>query len=251
MNCIIDGIQLHYEDSGAGKAILFLHGWGANGNAFDCVTRLLEGYRIIKLDFPGFGQSAAPAEPWDVDRYTLLTSHFIQHLGLERVSLVAHSFGGRVVIKLNRLEKPFAIDKIVLIDSAGVLPPKTLKKTLRSLVYKTGKAVLCLPPVKALFPDALEHYKRRMGSADYNSLSGVMRDTLVRVVNEDLTPYLAEIRRPTLLIWGDQDTATPMRDARIMEQQIPDAGLYVIEGAGHFSYLTDPYLVARAIQTFI
>ena len=128
---------------------------------------------------------------------------------------------------------------------------KTLKKTVRQRVFKMGKAVLNLPPVKAAFPDALDRFRAHFGSADYNAATGFLRDTMVKVINEDLQPYLKNIARPTLLIWGDQDTATPMRDAHIMEKEIPDAGLVVVKNAGHFSFLKDPYLVIAVIQSFL
>ena len=114
-----------------------------------------------------------------------------------------------------------------------------------------GKAVLNLPPVKAAFPDALDRFRAHFGSADYNAATGFLRDTMVKAINEDLQPYLKNIARPTLLIWGDQDTATPMRDAHIMEKEIPDAGLVVVKNAGHFSFLKDPYLVIAVIQSFL
>ena len=75
------------------------------------------------------------------------------------------------------------------------------------------------------------------GSSDYKQLSGVMRQTFVKVVNQDLTPYLKNIRSSSLLVYGAQDTDTPVRFGKIMEKKIPDAGLVVLDNAGHFSYL--------------
>ena len=75
------------------------------------------------------------------------------------------------------------------------------------------------------------------GSADYQQLSGVMRQVFVRVVNQDLTPYLPKIQAPSLLIYGADDQDTPVRYGKIMEKKIPNAGLVVLENAGHFSYL--------------
>ena len=223
MECQIDGLKINYTDEGKGKALLFLHGWGSNLEAFRCVTdQLKDSYRIIRLDFPGFGGSDCPPVPWNVDDYVAVTRKFIAYLALEKVDLIGHSFGGRVIIKMASSQNDFQIDKVVLMDSAGILPVKTLKKRVRT----------------------------RFGSADYNNASGVLRDTMVRVVNEDLESYLPDIRYPVLLIWGDQDDATPMRDAHIMEKMIPDAGLVVIKGAGHFSFLKDPYLVAAAMKSF-
>lgn len=251
MECQIDGLKINYTDEGKGKALLFLHGWGSNLESFRCVTdQLKDSYRIIRLDFPGFGGSDCPPVPWNVDDYVAVTRKFIEYLALEKVNLIGHSFGGRVIIKMASSQNDFQIDKVVLMDSAGILPVKTLKKRVRTRVFKIGKRILLIPFVKKLFPDALEKYRRLFGSADYNNASGVLRDTMVRVVNEDLESYLPDIRYPVLLIWGDQDDATPMRDAHIMEKMIPDAGLVVIKGAGHFSFLKDPYLVAAAMKSF-
>lgn len=77
-----------------------------------------------------------------------------------------------------------------------------------------------------------------------------MRATLVKVVNEDLKPLISKLSCPTLLIWGDKDTATPIADAREMEQLIQDAGLVVCEGAGHYSFLEQPAKVHSALQAF-
>lgn len=251
MECYIDGLKLYYEIQGTGEPVLFLHGWGSNSQAFNCVTELLkEKYQIIKLDFPGFGKSDMVPEAWNAEKYADITGKFIKSLGLKEINLVGHSHGGRVIIKLNSLKPDFKIKKIVLIDSAGIVPPKNLKKTMRIKLFKLGKAVLNLPPVKHFFPDALEHYRAHFGSADYKNASGVLRETMVKLVNEDLTHCLKDIKCPTVLIWGDQDDATPMRDAKIMEKEIPDAGLVVIENAGHFSFLKNPYLVAEVMKSF-
>ena len=253
MECVIDGLKLNYEIEGEGQVLLMLHGWGSNLQAFQClVPALTEKYKVVRLDFPGFGKSSPVPRVFGVDDYVDITVKFIQQLGLSKLSLAGHSFGGRVIIKLNsRKNLPFAIEKNILIDSAGILPQKTLKKTVRQKVFKVGKRFLSLPPMKAAFPDALDKFRAHFGSADYNAATGFLRDTMVKVINEDLQPYLAEIQRPTLLIWGDQDTATPMRDAHIMEKEIPDAGLVVVKNAGHFSFLKDPYLVIAVIQSFL
>ena len=101
-----------------------------------------------------------------------------------------------------------------------------------------------------LYPDAVEDMRRKRGSADYNSATPLMRATLVKVVNEDLEPLMSAVACPTLLIWGDLDTATPISDAHRMEELIPDAGLVVCEGAGHFSFAEQASKVNAALETF-
>lgn len=251
MDCYIDNMKLHYVEDGQGPAVLFLHGWGSNARAFDQVCSLVKDrFRMIRLDFPGFGESDPLRESWCVDDYVDITVKFIEYLGLQRICLIGHSFGGRVIIKMNSRENSFHIDRIMLVDSAGILPPKSMKKEAKIRAFKAGKKILGLKPVEKMFPDALERFRGMFGSADYKNTSGPLRETMVRVINEDLTGYLKNIQAPTLLIWGDQDDATPLRDAEIMQREIPDAGLYVIRGAGHFSFLKDPYVVAEAMKSF-
>ncbi len=101
-----------------------------------------------------------------------------------------------------------------------------------------------------LYPDAVEDMRRKRGSADYNNATPVMRATLVKIVNEDSEPFMPLVKCPTLLIWGDLDTATPLSDAKRMEELISDAGLVVCEGAGHFSFAQQPVKVNGALKSF-
>ena len=71
------------------------------------------------------------------------------------------------------------------------------------------------------------------------------------VVNEDLKDLLPNIKQSTLLIWGTADTATPLSDAKLMEQLLPDAGLAEIPGVGHYSFLENPALFNAIISSFL
>lgn len=248
----IDGIPVNYAEQGAGDAVLLLHGWGADITLFgEMINTLSVKYRVLAPDMPGFGKTPEPPRSWNVDDYVDFVLKFIEKFGLSRISLLGHSFGGRVIIKMNaRKERSFDIEKIVFVDAAGIKPEKTWKQKMNQRTYKMGKAFLSLPPVKGLFPDALDNLRKKRGSADYNSATPIMRETLVKVVNEDLRHLLPEIACPALLIWGEQDTATPLSDAKLMEQLIPDAGLVVVQGAGHYSFLEHPYYVMRVLKSF-
>lgn len=107
------------------------------------------------------------------------------------------------------------------------------------------------PVMHFLYPDAVEEMRRKRGSSDYNNATPLMRATLVKVVNEDLEPLIHLVQCPTLLIWGDLDTATPIADAKRMEELITDAGLVVCEGAGHFSFAEQPAKVNGALRAFL
>lgn len=239
----INGGQVHYHCSGEGKDVILLHGWGANIDAFSPVHRNLEQhFKVWSLDFPGFGKSPEPAEPWSVDDYTNMLEQFIKQHGIERPILIGHSFGGRVSI---RYASDRDVHKVILVDSAGIKPKRKLKNQVKVYTYKTSKALLNLPGLKSRKEDILAKVKKKLGSTDYQNVSGVMQQTLVKVVNEDLRHYMPHIKVPTLLVWGEHDEATPVSDGKIMEDMIPDAGLVVLEGAGHYAYLdnTQEFLI--------
>ena len=228
----IDGINIFYKKEGQGKKVLFLHGWGGNSNSFLPVFNALsKEFEVYAIDFPGFGRSDFPDGDWDVTRYMEITYKFLEKLGLEKVSIIAHSFGGRVAIMLAALH-PEVVDKLVLVNSAGLIPKRGWKYYYRVYRFKLIKSLLLLLGKK----DAVEKLYERYGSKDYKE-AGRLRGTFVKVINQDLRGYLKKIKAPTLLIWGDKDRETPIEFAKIMEKEIPDAGLVVFENAGHFSYL--------------
>lgn len=253
----IDGININYiaENNNSDKNVLLLHGWGANIELFeDIISRLKPHCSVFALDMPGFGKSEEPKEAWCVDDYVRFVSRFCEKIGLlnQKLTLIGHSFGGRVIIKtVTSNNSTINAEKIILVDSAGIMPRKTFKGQINAKTYKAGKAILSIKPVKALFPEALDNLRNKKGSADYKAASPLMRQTLVKVVNEDLEPLLPQIKQSTLLFWGENDCDTPLADAKKMEQLIPDAGLVTVSGAGHFSFLENPQFFARVVFSFL
>ncbi len=253
MNIEVDGYNICCKITGSGKeTVILLQGWGTDLGVYDSVADILcEKYRVVQFDFPGFGGSDEPREAWNVDAYADFFCRFVERLGIEEAVLVGHSYGGRVIIKLAAREKlPFAITRIVLIDSAGVLPVRTFRQKLSVKKYKFLKKLFQIKFVYALFPELIDDWRSRQGSADYRNASPIMRQCMVMAVNEDLTGLLPSIRQETLLIWGEKDTAAPMRDARIMEEKIPDCGLAVISGAGHYCFLEQPVVFRNIMRSY-
>lgn len=248
----IDGININYEKKGEGEFVLFLHGWGSNIKLWQgLMDTVAPKYTALALDMPGFGESDEPKEAWNVDDYVDFVLKFVDLFKPESLVLVGHSFGGRVIIKMLNRELPFEVKKIILIDAAGIKPKKTLKQKISLLAYKTGRKIMETKPLKAMFPDAVENMRKKRGSADYNSATPIMRQTLVKVVNEDLTELLPNIKASSLLVWGTNDTATPLSDGEKMESLIPDAGLVKVQGAGHYSFLEASELVSRVVKSFL
>lgn len=249
----VNGIKINYEEKGEGDLIVLLHGWGSNIKLFANLIELLaKKYKVVAMDMPGFGESAEPPSAWCVDDYVDFVLEFLKDYDTDKVMLLGHSFGGRVIIKLNSRENlPFSITKVILVDSAGIMSPKSNKKSFRTYYYKVGKAILSTGIVQKIAPDALENFRKKMGSADYAAASPLMRQVLVKVVNEDLEYLLPNIKCPTLLVWGVNDTATPLSDGEKMEKLISDAGLVKLENAGHYSFLDQQYTFNRVMSSFM
>lgn len=253
MNIEINGLNINYSDEGEGEVLLLLHGWGTNITLFEGIRKHCSvKYRVIAPDLPGFGQSDEPKEPWCVDDYADFVAEFCRRLGIASAILLGHSFGGRIIIKLlSRENCPIKVEKVILTGSAGIKPQQSEKAKKKAAAYQRGKAFLSSKPMKALFPNAIENYRKKHGSADYNAASPMMRQVLVKVVNEDLAPLLPLVKQEVLLIWGENDDATPLSDGQRMEKEMPNAGLAVLPNSGHYAFLEQQYTFLRIISSFL
>lgn len=253
MNIEINGYNICYKITGDGEdTVVILQGWGTDLGVYDSIADILRpSCRVIQFDFPGFGGSDEPKEAWNVDAFADFFCAFSQALGIKKATLIGHSYGGRVIIKLATRERiPFEIDRIVLIDSAGIMPKRSFSQKMKIRRYKVLKKLLNRKLIYALFPELIDDWRSRQGSADYRNASPIMRQCLVMSVNEDLTKLLPLIKQETLLIWGDQDTATPIEDGKKMEELIPDAGLCVLQNAGHYSFLEQPQVFRNILRSY-
>ncbi|MBC8591441.1 alpha/beta fold hydrolase [Wansuia hejianensis] len=246
----IDGLDINYIVEGKGEPIIVLHGWGANiDTVIPIVNILKDRYKVYAIDLPGFGKSQEPREVIGSFEYAEIVRKFIKDEGIDRTHLIGHSFGGKLSIILSS-KYPEIVNKIVLIDSAGLIPKRGPKYYFKVYSFKTLRFLY-----KNLFfwlnnEKKMEKFYKKFGSDDYQNASGIMRKILVRVVNENLKSLLKEIKGSTLIVWGDEDDATPLYMAKIMEKEIPDSGLVVLEGTGHYSYLDDYYKFKAVINAF-
>lgn len=236
------GVTIHYEMNGCGeKRVVLLHGWGCEIKLMKPVADFLaKDMTVLSLDFPAHGQSSRPTEPWGVPEFAACTLDVLRHLNFLPCSVIAHSFGGRVTLEL-AAEDSSLFEKIILTGGAGLRDRPTEEGKKRAAEYQRLKRIAEGAKKLRIFgslPDRMqEKLRQKYGSADYNALDEMMRKTFVKVVNHDQAALLPKIQQPTLLIWGDQDTATPLWMGRQMERDIPDAGLVILEGGTHFAYL--------------
>jgi len=227
---------------------LILEGWATNVALYSGLAKHIAelGYKVILPDLPGFGSTPPPDHAWDAADYARFVDRFLTDRLIERVVLLGHSHGGRVIIKaLGEGLLSSEITKIILIGSAGIVHEKTGAAKRAGRRYKMIKKIL------TPFPSALERYKQSHGSADYKAAIPVMRETLVKLVNEDMRNYLPKITQPALLIWGENDDDTPLTDGKLMESMLPDGGLVTVPNAGHYAHLDNPPFVYRVIDAFL
>ena len=252
-----DGLKIAYDITGLSEenapVAVILQGWGTSYRLYDSVAGLIgDRFKVVRFDLPGFGDSEEPSEPWDVSGYANFTVRFLESLGITEAMFIGHSYGGRIIIRMASDDSlKIGITRIILIDSAGILPARTPAQIRKQKRYKLLKKLFDNKLIYFLFDEIIDDWKNRQGSEDYRRATPVMRTTLVKAVNEDLTPLLPKIRQDTLLVWGENDTATPIRDAHIMEENIPNSGLAVIPGTGHFSYAENPALFAQIINAYL
>jgi pimeloyl-ACP methyl ester carboxylesterase len=239
----VDGAKLRYKMAGSGAPILLLHGWGGSIESMRVIfDDFVSDHTVVAVDFPGHGASSLPPTAWGVTEYAESVLRVMDALQVQRPHIIAHSHGGRVTIKLATVH-PDRVGKLVLVNSAGIKSPRSWRYYGRVVVAKGGK--LLARYGGRIGHMARERLYRAVASKDYAS-AGPLRETLVKLVNEDLTPLLPHIKSPTLLVWGADDTETPLASAKVMERLIPQARLVVFQNAGHFSYL-DQYGKFRLI----
>ena len=238
----IKDIYINYVQYGneRGKDVVLLHGWGQNIAMMDPIGKgLSKDFHITIIDLPGFGESAEPPYGYTIYDYYEILCEFLDKLKIKNPILVGHSFGGRLSIIYAAKKK---VEKVVLL--AAPFKRSTKKNTFKVKLLKFMKKV---PVIKEL-----EHYmKSKIGSTDYRNASSTMRSVLVNTVNEDLTEYLKQIEVPTILIWGDLDTAVPVEDAKYAENIMKDAGLIVYEGCTHYAYLERINQTINILNSFL
>lgn len=247
----VDGQTLAYVKEGSGpRPVIVMHGWGCTSATVASLAAACAhgSTTVYNIDLPGFGASPEPDGAWTVDRYARCIEGLCRELGLKNPILVGHSFGGRVAIVFASRN---AVEKLILVDAAGVKPRRPLKYYVKVYTFKAARHLLPYIVGRRRADAVVERMRGRSGSSDYRSASPLMRRVMSLAVNDDLCHLMPSIKAPTLLIWGTADTATPLRDAKKMERLIPDAGLVSYEGAGHYSFLDRPAQTAAVIASFL
>jgi pimeloyl-ACP methyl ester carboxylesterase len=246
----INDLETYYAVEGQGAPVVLLHGWGTSSqNLTPLSGALATSFHVLAVDLPGFGWSQPPPSAWGAQEYAGHILRLMQETGIDRAALVGHSFGGRVAIALAAAEPP-RVSRLVLVASAGIRRSRGAGYYLRVATAKLVKRFFSLPGWGATGQRIIAKVSGRVGSRDYRA-AGTMRPTLVKLVNEDLTPILPAIQAPTLILWGDRDQEVPRSAMETMATKIPQSRLVVFSGAGHFPFLDAPEEFCRTVRGFL
>ena len=234
------GGRLFGERYGSGEPrVVALHGWGRDRRDF---AKVLDGLDAVSVDLPGFGASPPPAEVVGAAGYADVVAELVEELGIRAV-VVGHSFGGRVGAVL-AATRPELVAGLVL---AGVPLLRRADQPVRKppLAYRL---VRWGHRMGLIGDEILEREKRKRGSADYKAASGVMRDILVKVVNETYERELARVTCPVRMVWGGDDQEVPPEVAHRSARFLAEVEVDVVEHCGHDVPREAPDRIRSAIE---
>lgn len=243
----INGQNIYFQKVGKGRDLIMLHGWGLNSSTFwPSVDFLKDNLALWILDLPGFGRSDKPGKAFDANDYAEIVADFIKVNKIKKPSLLGHSFGGKISIRLTSIY-PNLVDKLILVGASGIKPVPSFR---RAFIYPLAKIVhYLIPDIFNLKSIIREKFYRKIES-DYEN-AGLMKDTLLKTIQEDLTEQLKKIKNETLIIWGEEDKAVPLRYGKKMYQLIENSKLIVIGGKGHFLHVHDPEGFSSYVKDFV
>ena len=218
--------------------LVLLHGWGVDSSIFKNVIPHLNYYCIL-IDFIGFGKSDEPKDVFSVDDYVLQVYLMLEHLKIKNFTLLGHSFGGRVAIKYNYY---YNINHLILSDSAGI---RNINKALKTKIIKYK----LLKKIYYIF--SKEKYNKLIensGSRDYKILSPIMKQTMNKVIKEDLKKYCIHRRTKTIILWGIHDTETPLKNGYDFYYLFENSRMVIFYKSGHFPHLDESEKFIRVVN---
>ncbi len=234
------------------KNLIILPGWGGTKSGWQEFAKIVEkDYQVVVFNLPCFGDEPCPKEIWGVEEYADFVKNKIKNLNLSSgVILFGHSFGGQVAAYLVANE-PALFEKLILSGPAVIRPNRSFKRYVFVKLARLGKLFIGLPIIKNYDKLARKVLYRLASSPDYSKTSGMEKEIYKKIIRQDLSDLLPNIKIPTLIIWGTRDSYVPLRNGRKIAKLIPDAKLEIIRGGKHGLHLQQPERLFGIIKRFI
>jgi pimeloyl-ACP methyl ester carboxylesterase len=244
---LVKGIETNYKIGGKGENFLILHGWNGSSDSWRKIIEILEiTYKVICPDFPGFGKTETPKISWSLSDFVEWLKDFTEKLDLKEFFLLGHSFGGRVAIKFS-ISYPEKVKKLILVSPGGIKQKWGLKEKIAFQLAKVGNAIFSKKPFFRFKDGARNLFYRVMRIKDYSRARGIMKETMKKIVEEDLLPELSKIQNKTLIIWGEKDKIIPLKYAFIFKEKIKNSKLEILPKIFHSPHLEDPEKLAEVL----
>ena len=240
-----NGLRIYYEKIGEGDPVVFLHGWGCSLEIFkNIVNKISNHFSVYLIDLPGFGKSSEPDVALDVIGVTKVVYSLIESNRLKNIILVGHSYGGRVAGEY--VKRYGNISKLILIDSAGI-KRFNIKKFFKVRLYKFKKMFY------KMFKNVMKYNNlvTNSGSVDYVNSSFIMKKMLVYAVNYNQRKVFKKISCETLIIWGNEDKSTPLKDGKLINKLIKRSELIVIPDSGHFPFIDNYGYFMKVFENYL
>ena len=248
MQIVVNDLLTSYQLSGAGKLVVLLHGWGdSSQGSLALQAALAKHYQVFALDLPGFGGTKAPATAWGLNEYADFVAAALDKLELKSYAVVGHSNGGAIAIR-GLAKGSLNASKLVLVASAGIRNQYSARNKALRLAAQTGKIIVSPLPARI---------QKKLKASAYKSVGSDlfvaehMQETFKRIITDDVQADTARVQIPSLLIYGFEDTATPVYYGELLQSGLEHSELHVVPNAGHFVHLDKPAIVLGLIEEFL
>ena len=255
----VRGIEMAYDDTGSGPAVVLLHGYPFNRSMWREQTEALSAsYRVITPDLRGHGETTATDEPATMDEMARDVAALMDELNIHRAAVGGLSMGGYVALAFYR-RFPLRVRALILADTRSQADTEEARRTREQQARKalkegmSGIVETSLP--KALAPATMKErpklvarVREMMMKTRPEGAAAALRGMAARI---DQSDFLPSIFAPTLIIVGSEDELTPVRDAEFMRREIRGSRLEIIDGAAHVSNIENPAQFNRALKSFL
>jgi len=225
------------------QTFLILHGWGSKAKNWENVKKILEekGWEVKIPDLPGFGENLTMKKPFSLDDFAEWVKKYTKTQNLNKFFLIGHSFGGAVAVKYC-LKYPEDVEKLILVNPA-LIRKRDFKKKVISKILSFFKIFSFFP----FFEKIKLFFCKVFLKSDYYQTSGVLRETYLKIIKEDLSGFLPKLKVKSLIIWGEKDKITPLKYGILIKKLIPQSKFIILKKISHNPHTQSPEILVKSL----